>query len=129
MFFFLAIIHFASVKGIIMEEKAPKLRSEEIRVKFSPDMKKRVDRIAALHGTPSATWCHHVIAQAVVAFERHMQIQNRTTEQFVQSMAAFMEPQIRSLLEDNVLPLARAKDVGEGPTGPESDGAEGRLKG
>ncbi len=50
-----------------MDEKLTKVRSEEVRVKFLPDMKKRVDRIAAMHGTPAATWCHHVIAQAVVA--------------------------------------------------------------
>ena len=57
-----------------MEEKLTKIRSEEVRVKFQPDMKKRVDRIAAMHGTPTATWCHQVIAKAVVDLERQYQL-------------------------------------------------------
>lgn len=110
-----------------MDEKLTKVRSEEVRVKFLPDMKKRVDRIAAMHGTPAATWCHHVIAQAVVAFERQMQIQNRTQESMVQAFVELAGPELLKHLEN-----LDAQEAGRGtasPLGLEADGAEGGVKG
>lgn len=110
-----------------MDEKLTKVRSEEVRVKFLPDMKKRVERIAAMHGTPAATWCHHVIAQAVVAFERQMQIQNRTQESMVQAFIDMAAPEFKKYLENH-----DAQEAGggtAGPTGTAADGAEGGVKG
>jgi len=110
-----------------MDEKLTRVRSEEVRVKFIPDMKKRVDRIAEMHGMPAATWCHNAIAQAVIAFERQWQLQNRTQEQLVS--------QISGMLPDIVQQIAlsgEAIEAGggtEGPLGPEADGAEGGVKG
>lgn len=105
-----------------------KLRSEEVRVKFHPDMKKRVDRIAALHGTPTATWCHHVIAEAVVAFERQMQVQNKTVDSMVQAFAQLAGPELAKAIEASAL-IEQAGGGTGGPTGPEADGAEGGVKG
>ena len=105
-----------------------KLRSEEVRVKFHPDMKKRVDRIAALHGTPTATWCHHVIAEAVVAFERQMQVQNKTVDSMVQAFANIAGPELLKALESSAL-IEQAGGGTEGPSGPQAAGAEGGVKG
>lgn len=104
-----------------------RVRSEEVRVKFHPDMKRRVDRIAAMHGTPTATWCHHVIAQAVVAFERQMQIQNRTQESMVQALVDFAGPELLKHFQN--LDAQEAGGGTVGPLGPEADGAEGGVKG
>lgn len=105
-----------------------KLRSEEVRVKFHPDMKKRLDRIAALHGTPTATWCHHVISEAVVAFEREMQLQNKTVDSMVQAFAKIAGPELLKALESSAL-IEQAGGVTEGPSGPQEDGAKGGVKG
>lgn len=107
-----------------MEEKIARVRSEEIRVKFQPDMKKRVDRIAALHGTPAATWCHHAIAQAVVAFERQMQLQNKTAESMAQAMLQSFGPEILKAIES--AQLLEDSDV---TSAHGADGAEGGVKG
>lgn len=77
-----------------MSDNPVKLRSEEVRLKLHPDMKRRVDRIAEMHGTPTATWCHTIVTQAVVAFERQYQLQNKTQEAFVQGLLEQMGPQL-----------------------------------
>lgn len=116
-----------------MSEKIT-LRSEEVRVKFHPDMKKRVDRIATMHGTPTATWCHMVIAQAVVAFERTMQMQNKAQDAMVSAVAEQVVPALLAQLAEldsasaaQVVPdlLAQLTPV----TTDEAGSAEGGVKG
>lgn len=104
-------------------EEIRQIRSEEVRVKFLPDMKKRVDRIAKLHGTPTATWCHQVVAAAVVEFERKMQIQNKAQEQMVSTMMEMLGPELAKAFEAEQLISAG------GPTGPDAAGEEGGVKG
>jgi hypothetical protein len=88
------------MREINMEE-IRQVRSEEVRVKFLPDMKKRVDRIAKLHGTPTATWCHQVVAAAVVDFERKMQIQNKMQDQLTSAVMDLLGPEIAKAVEDD----------------------------
>lgn len=104
-------------------EEIRQVRSEEVRVKFLPDMKKRVDRIAKLHGTPTATWCHQVVAAAVVQFERNMQIQNKMQDQLASSIMELMGPEMAKAFEAEQLLSAG------GPTGPDAAGEEGGVKG
>jgi len=104
-------------------EEIRQVRSEEVRVKFLPDMKKRVDRIAKLHGTPTATWCHQVVAAAVVQFERNMQIQNKMQDQLASSIMELMGPEMAKSFEAERLLSA------VGPTGPDAVGEEGGVKG
>lgn len=104
-------------------EEIRQVRSEEVRVKFLPDMKKRVDRIAKLHGTPTATWCHQVVAAAVVQFERNMQIQNKMQDQLASSIMELMGPEMAKAFEAEQLISAG------GPTGPDAAGEEGGVKG
>lgn len=104
-------------------EEVRQVRSEEVRVKFLPDMKKRVDRIAKLHGTPTATWCHQVVAAAVVQFERNMQIQNKMQDQLANSIMELMGPEMAKAFEAEQLLSAG------GPTGPDAAGEEGGVKG
>ena len=104
-------------------EEVRQIRSEEVRVKFLPDMKKRVDRIAKLHGTPTATWCHQVVAGAVVEFERKMQIQNKMQDQLANAVMDLVAPELAKALEAEHLLSAG------GPTGPDAAGEEGGVKG
>lgn len=100
-----------------MEEKLTKIRSEEVRVKFQPDMKKRVDRIAAMHGTPTATWCHQVIAKAVVDLERQYQLQNKTAEHMVKAMQEFLQPMLEQAIQDQKAIEAQEQEEGQKPSG------------
>jgi len=77
-----------------MSESLKKVRTEELRVKVTPEMKKRIDRIADLHGMPAVTWANHIIAKAVVDLERQYQLQNKTVEAMIAAMMPAMEKAI-----------------------------------
>lgn len=110
-------------EGLKMDEKI-KIRSEEVRVKFHPDMKKRVDRISAMHGTPTSTWCHMVIAQAVVAFERQYQIQNKTQEAIVESVTAMLGEQFSQVIaQEHAREAAGQQSEADAPTSADGEGA------
>lgn len=110
-----------------MESQNPvKLRSEEVRVKMHPDMRKRIDRIASMHGTPTATWCHHVIAQAVVAFERQYQLQNRTQDAVVDAIKDMLGPEVARLFSDAEQrdAIGQATSEAAAPTSAAGEGAK-----
>lgn len=77
-----------------MSEQLKKVRTEELRVKVTPEMKKRIDRIADMYGMPAVTWANHTLANAVVELERKYQIQNKTVEAMIQAMLPAMEKAI-----------------------------------
>jgi predicted transcriptional regulator len=83
-----------------MSETIKKGRSEELRVKVTPEMKKRIDRIAELHGMPAVTWANHVVAAAVVDFERRYQIQNKTVEALVKMAGEMIQPVLDQAVSD-----------------------------
>lgn len=85
-----------------MEESAKQNRTEEVRIKLQPDMKKRVERIAAMHGQPASTWVHSVMAKAVVEFERNMALQNKTVEEVASKLVSFMGPRLEELLREQL---------------------------
>ncbi len=86
-----------------MEEQIKKVRTEELRVKVTPEMKRRVDRIAEMHGMPSVTWANHVISKAVVDFERHYQLQNKSVEAMAKVMQELVEPLLHQAAEQGQL--------------------------
>lgn len=103
-----------------------KLRSEEVRLKMHPDMKRRVDRIASMHGTPTATWCHQVIASAVVAFERNYQLQNKAQDAVVQALKEILGDQIGDLAASmqQCEAAEQAKSEAAAPTSAAGEGAK-----
>lgn len=103
-----------------MSEQLKKVRTEELRVKVTPEMKKRIDRIADMHGMPAVTWANHIIAKAVVDLERQYQLQNKTVEAMIQAMLPAMEkaiadvPALSPEAEQMVL-AAMKQESGKGP--------------
>lgn len=103
-----------------MSEQLKKVRTEELRVKVTPEMKKRIDRIADMHGMPAVTWANHIIAKAVVDLERQYQLQNKTVEAMIQAMLPAMEkaiadvPALSPEAEQMVL-VAMKQESGKGP--------------
>lgn len=89
-----------------------KMRTEEVRVKCTPEMKKRIDRIAELHGMPPSTWAAMAVATAVVEFERKYQIQNKTAEQMAKNMQELLGPMFQKLFDDQQLLEAREQEAG-----------------
>lgn len=95
-----------------MSEQLRQVRTEELRVKVTPEMKKRIDRIAELHGMPAVTWANHVVASAVVDFERRYQIQNKTVDALVEMASQMIQPMMEQAMSDAKLIEASQLDEG-----------------
>lgn len=99
-----------------MDDQLKKVRTEELRVKVTPDMKKRIDRIAEMHGMPSVTWANFVIAKAVVDLERQYQIQNKTMDAMVKMMQEVVEPMLEHTLAEAKL-IEAEQEAGKSQAG------------
>jgi len=99
-----------------MEEQIKKVRTEELRVKVTPEMKRRVDRIAEMHGMPSVTWANHVISKAVVDFERQYQLQNKGVEAMAKMMQELVEPLLQQAVHEGRL-IDAEHEAGKSPAG------------
>ena len=83
-------------------------------MKLEPSFKARLERLAALHGMPVATYAAFAIAEFVVKKEREFSMQKHATEQMVSSLG----PQLVAMLQAEIDSQADtaehvAKEVGD----------------
>jgi hypothetical protein len=73
-------------------------RTEDLRMKLDPSFKVRLERLAAMHGMPVATYAAFAIAEFVVKKEREFSMQKHAADQMVNSLG----PQLVAMLQAEI---------------------------
>lgn len=89
-------------------------RTEDLRMKLDPLFKVRLERLAAMHGMPVATYAAFAIAEFVVKKEREFTIQNHAADQMVSSLGPKLVEMLKAEIDSQTDTAEQVgKEVGD----------------